>query len=81
MAADNKLEPVIQVDAAKGNAAIQSVNKNLTRGGLHHLEKCSINEVICMWTSPLHEARANTGPSMEDVYLLMTALIMYSTIS
>ena len=28
-----------------------------------------------MWTSPLHEARANTGPSMEDVYLLMTALI------
>ena len=30
-----------------------------------------------MWTSPLHEARANTGPSMEDVYLLMTALIAF----
>ena len=30
MAADNKLELIIQVDAAKGNAAIQSVNKNLT---------------------------------------------------
>ena len=39
------------------------------------IASADINEVICMWTSPLHEARANTGPSMEDVYLLMTALI------